>query len=78
MDRSGRQDLQLLDARIGLGVGAAPAAIQSAIMRYSARVGGEPHAPLCGDGAGGLRQHQAAAGIGQLDRRPRSCLTMLK
>ncbi len=68
LERPGRQDLELA-RRAGRrrSGGAAPSAIHSLRMRYSSELVAEPHAPLVGNRAGGLRQEQAAARVGQLD-----------
>ena len=67
LNRPGRQDLELLDARVAVArrccAGADPLA-QDAVF---GRAGPEPHAPLVGDRAGGLGQEQAPARVGELD-----------
>ncbi len=66
LKRPGRQDLQLLDARVAIAGrcrALADPLAQDAILE---RAGSEPHAPFVRDRAGGLRQEQAPPRVGEL------------
>ena len=66
LERPGRQDLQLLDARVavvGRCCAVADPLAQDAVVE---RAGPEPHAPLVRDRPRGLRQDQAPPRVGEL------------
>ena len=79
LERPGRQDLELLDARVAVAREAPRRRlIHSLKMRYSSELVPNRTPPLCAIAPDGFARNRLRPGSASSTRRPRSCLTMLK